>query len=120
MPSHGQRYTREHRLLRPEQFKRVYASRLRAVEGAVRVACVRNGQPLARLGVAIGRRSVASAAVRNRLKRLARETFRRQQAPLAGLDLVLTVEPQAVSLRNRDFVLVLQRLFAKIGACKSS
>lgn len=49
----------------------------------------------ARLGLAVSRRTAPTAVARNRIKRQTRESFRRQQALLAGLDVVVVAQPAA-------------------------
>jgi ribonuclease P protein component len=48
--------------------------------------------PSARLGLIIGKRAVAKAHERNRLKRVAREAFRLKRSELPALDIVLQVQ----------------------------
>ncbi len=47
--------------------------------------------PSARLGLIVGKRAVAKAHDRNRLKRVAREAFRLKRSELPALDIVLQV-----------------------------
>ena len=58
---------------------------------------VATGRPgVSRLGLVVPKRLARQSVDRNRLKRLAREAFRRHAAKTAGLDLVLAVrEPVA-------------------------
>jgi ribonuclease P protein component len=53
--------------------------------------------PQARLGIVVAKRNVKSAVARNKVKRLIRESFRKQQEQLSGLDVVVVVK--------KDFVL---------------
>lgn len=46
----------------------------------------------ARLGLVVAKRNVKLAVARNKLKRLIRESFRRQQVQLNGLDVVVVVK----------------------------
>lgn len=54
-----------------------------------------SGLPHARLGLAISRKAARRATSRNRLKRLARESFRQHLAALAGIDVVVMARPAA-------------------------
>lgn len=47
--------------------------------------------PGARLGLIVGKRGVAKAHERNRLKRVARETFRLKRSELPAVDIVVQV-----------------------------
>jgi ribonuclease P protein component len=65
--------------------------RLRASNGLFTLFVAENGRDSARLGVSVGK-SCGGAVVRNRLKRLAREAFRRCQSQLpSGFDYLLMI-----------------------------
>jgi ribonuclease P protein component len=57
-----------------------------------------NGEGFARLGIVVGRRVAKRAVDRSLLKRLVRETFRRQQHELGGFDLL--VRPRRILSGN--------------------
>jgi ribonuclease P protein component len=57
-----------------------------------------NGHVFARLGIVVGKRVARRAVDRGYLKRLVRETFRREQKGLAGFDLL--VRPRRIVLRS--------------------
>jgi ribonuclease P protein component len=59
--------------------------------GALRLAAVANTMQHARLGLIVGKRGVAKAHQRNRIKRVIRDYFRQQQQELAALDIVIQV-----------------------------
>lgn len=83
-------FPRGRRLLRPRQFRNVYANRKagRARGRIVALVWAANGLPQARLGLAVSRRALRRAAHRNALKRQVREHFRRH--PLPGVDLIVS------------------------------
>lgn len=54
-----------------------------------------NEMGYARLGLAISKRKIKKAVVRNRIKRLVRESFRLSQHQLAGIDIVVLAQPEA-------------------------
>ncbi len=64
-----------------------------------------------RLGLAIVKRHVRRAHERNRIKRLAREMFRHQQAVLPPVDCVLMVKAGADQLSNAELQQQLSTLF---------
>ncbi len=64
--------------------------------------CRPSGLPRARLGLAVARRHLRRATARNRVKRLIRESFRRHQELLRGLDLVVMVRPGLEAVDNAE------------------
>jgi ribonuclease P protein component len=61
-----------------------------------------------RLGLIVGKRGVAKAHERNRIKRVVRDYFRQQQQELAALDIVIQVMAE---LDNSELRTLLARLF---------
>lgn len=59
-----------------------------------------NGLSFPRLGLVIGKKNIATAVQRNRIKRLFRESFRHNQYLLAGLDIVILARSGLGSLEN--------------------
>jgi ribonuclease P protein component len=68
--------------------KPVYTKRTRFFS----VFATTGDQSKARLGIVVAKRNVKLAVERNKLKRLIRESFRRQQEQLSGLDVVVVVK----------------------------
>ena len=80
-----------------------------------------NGMGLARLGFAISAKRLHSAVRRNTVKRVVRESFRRWQDRLCGLDLVVMTQ-RHVDARNRELLRgSIQRHWEKLAQrCGSS
>lgn len=57
-------------------------------------------QPQARLGIVVAKKNIKLAVDRNRLKRLVRESFRKQQLGLLGLDIVVIIKKDATGLSD--------------------
>ena len=82
-------YSRRHRFTQRGAFGPVIRG-TRKVRGLVAVLHVAAGTAgISRFGVALTRRVIPQAVDRNRVKRAAREIFRRHAVKSAGLDLVL-------------------------------
>ncbi|BFI97563.1 MAG: ribonuclease P protein component [Rhodanobacter sp.] len=77
-----------------------------------------NGLPHARLGLAISKRASKLAVERNRLKRLLRESFRRQRAHLPPVDVVVTAREQAVSLSGAELLAEADALWRRLAAVR--
>lgn len=69
----------------------------------------------ARLGLAISARAVPLATRRNRIKRLARETFRARRATLPAADIVLQARAGAGAADSSELRATLDRLFGRLA-----
>jgi ribonuclease P protein component len=75
------------------------------LRGSAMVLHVAPGSPgESRFGVAIPKRLARRSVDRNRLKRLAREAFRRHAAKASGLDLVLTLRHPFSRAAEADWI----------------
>ena len=83
------RFKRCMRLLTARDYERVFQHPQKSSSKALTVLARPSGQASARLGLAIPRKQIRRAVERNRLKRLIRESFRRHQDLLHGLDVVV-------------------------------
>ena len=91
-------FPRSHRLAHAREFAAVYNARCRKNQGPLVVHGRPNGLGHSRLGLSVSKR-VGSAVVRNRVKRLVREAFRRMGGDFpTGYDLVVAVRPHETPL----------------------
>lgn len=106
-------FSRTRRLTQAEQFKRVFRVGRRATDSLFIVIAAPNGVDGARLGFAISRKAAPRAVDRNRLKRVARETFRTEPIAFAGFDFVVMARPAARQATNTALRASLQALWRR-------
>jgi len=88
LPTHPAGFSPDQRLHRPAEFGRVFAEPARSSDRFFTVLARATGRSAARLGLTVSRRVAKRAVDRNKLKRLARESFR-QQTSLPPWDFVV-------------------------------
>ena len=87
-------FPKNKRLVTNSQFKAVLEHNLRACDRLLTLFIAENDCGYRRLGISVGK-SWGNAAVRNRLKRLLREAFRRNQGKIPdGFDYLLMISTQ--------------------------
>ncbi len=102
------------RLARAEQFRRAFRHGTRLKDRNFTLIAHPNGTPEARLGLAISRKHAGNAVVRNRLKRVVRESFRQRRTLLAGLDIVFVARPGLGKLSNERLFAALDRNWQRL------
>jgi ribonuclease P protein component len=112
----AQRFPRTARLLRKREFDRVFGSPLRRSGEFFRGQVLANAGGQARLGLAIAKRAVPASVDRNRLRRIARETFRILRSELGALDCVIGAKPGAGEIDNARLRADLERLLRRLAA----
>lgn len=115
------RFARTHRITRPAEFRRAFATGCRSAAGPLVLISIPNGLAHARLGLAVSKRHVRLAVDRNRLKRLARETFRAHATEADGRDVVLLIRNGTESWDNARFRAALTALWGQhLRKCAAS
>jgi len=85
----GSQFPRSHRLLRPQEFRRVFEQPTRIKANGLMLLARSNQLGHPRLGLAVSKKTLPLAVQRNRIKRLAREVFRHLQHDLGAVDIVI-------------------------------
>jgi ribonuclease P protein component len=101
------------RLHTPTEFGRVFADPARSNDRYFTVLGRPNERSVARLGLTISRRAAKRAVDRNKLKRLARESFRMQKLP--SWDFVILARPGADRADRRALRESLDKHFERLA-----
>ena len=118
-------FPRRLRIVRENDFKKVFSEGARARGAALVVVVRENGLPESRLGLSVGKSIWKSAVRRNRVRRVFREAFRlnRRELP-AGLDVVMIppvpkLEPD-LAVVGRELVELVAKAIRKQRARKAA
>lgn len=96
-----QAFSKTLRLLNASDFQSVFNDApLRASHKNILILARANGLPYPRLGLVIAKKNVRHAVQRNRIKRIARESFRLRQQDLAGIDAIILARRELDQLDN--------------------
>ena len=90
-------FPRQLRLTRANDFQQVFKNNIRRGDASLTILIGKKAGDRPRLGFAIARKQVPTAVARNRLKRLFRESFRRNQHRLPPRDMVIMVRREILS-----------------------
>lgn len=74
------------------------------------------GSTAARIGFALAKKRIPSAVARNRVRRVARESFRYQRETLGGLDIIILAQPAAARAANRELFASLSQHWRNLQA----
>jgi len=113
-------FSRRQRLIESTEFTRVFRNGRRSADGFFTVLYLPNSLGYPRLGLAVAKKNVRHAVRRNRLKRLARESFRLAGPALDSLDIVVLARRQADPATNSDLFLSLQNHWRRVGSDATS
>lgn len=109
----------------PRAARVLKAADFAALRGGQRLSCRHfhvefrpNAFATARLGLAVSKRVSKRAVDRNRLKRLARDSFRRWRSRLPCVDLVLIPRASAVPVAGAELLRDLDTLWQRLAAAK--
>ena len=114
-------FQRRMRLLTASDYGRVFQHPQKSSGKALTVLARQSGRETARLGLAIPRKQIRKAVERNRIKRLVRESFRRHQDLLRGLDVVVIGRSDLVKKNTQGVYECLQNHWRQVSErCRRS
>ncbi len=97
----GESFSRRLRLTRADEFRQVFKHNFRRSDSYMTILVGNRQGDSPRLGFAIARKQIPKAVQRNALKRLFRESFRRNRPKLPPRDMVIMVRRDILDL-DRD------------------
>ncbi|MEM1092571.1 MAG: ribonuclease P protein component [Pseudomonadota bacterium] len=101
-------FGRSFRVLTKKDYGRVFAKPRRTASRAFTVLACRGATNHARLGLAVSKKVDKRAVKRNQIKRLARESFRRNAIRQQPVDLVVIARAPAASMSARELLSALE------------
>ena len=104
------------RLLTAGDYERVFERAQKSGGKALTVLARRSDREWARLGLAIPRKQIRKSVERNRVKRLIRESFRRHQDVLRGLDVVVIGRSDLAQKSSQQLIRCLEKHWQIISA----
>ncbi|MGF1683407.1 ribonuclease P protein component [Photobacterium minamisatsumaniensis] len=108
-------FSRELRLLTPEDYKKVFQQAHRAGSPHLTILARSNDLDHPRLGLAVPKKQIKTAPDRNRFKRITRESFRLKQADLPAKDFVVIAKKSANELSNEELFKLLDKLWHRLS-----
>lgn len=115
----GFSFSPQKRLLSAAEYSQVFNHGCcKAGDNAFLLLASQNQRETGRLGLAVSKKQLRRAVDRNRVKRIARESFREHEN-LSGVDLVLLCRPGVKGLDKREIRHKLDTLFDRIACSKN-
>ncbi len=117
----GESFSRRLRLTRADEYRQVFKNNFRRSDSYMTILVGGCGGDCPRLGLAIARKQIPKAVQRNALKRLFRESFRRNRPRLPPRDMVIMVRRDILALdRERIRARLDQHWNSIIESCDKS
>lgn len=96
-------------------YKQTFQGTIKLVAGNIKLFAKPNSLNHPRLGLAISRKKTSSAVLRNRLKRITRESFRLHQDELKPVDIVIIVLRKMDDIDNKKLQAWLNSLWQRLS-----
>lgn len=111
----GNDFRRAVRITQKADFNRVFDKAEKTADRYFTLLFRPNNRLQPRIGLAISKKVSKSAVVRNRLKRIIRESFRTHQQRLIKVDIVVIARSSAADQENKILFTALQRHWGKLS-----
>lgn len=102
-------------MLTPEHYKYVFQQAHRAGSPHFTILARENGLTHPRLGLAVPKKQIKTAAARNKFKRRVRESFRLKQHQLPAKDFVVIAKKSAQELSSDEMNKLLDKLWHRLS-----
>ncbi len=104
------------RLLNSHDFKQVFDNaKIKVSNAEMLILACRSQHASPRLGLIIAKKNVRLAVHRNRIKRIIRESFRRQQHNLTNVDIIVLAKRGIDRLENQEVHERIDKLWRKVA-----
>jgi len=112
----GAAFGKNRRLLKSSDYTEVFDNNsVRVAHPNLLILAEPNGTDTSRLGLVIGKKNVATAVARNKIKRLVRERFRLTELPVA-VDLVFLARKDLGKLSKTELATLIQQSWGRLIA----
>lgn len=114
MIDQGNRFRQHNRLLKASEYQDIFKKPIRVVDQNFTILAKANQLNTARLGLAISKKNLKFAVDRNRIKRIARESFRIHMTDLSGIDLIVMAKRGVSEVDNKLLFSSLSKLWKNL------
>ena len=113
-------FPRQLRLTSAPEFHNVFARNKSTHHRWLTLLARKNEHGHPRLGLVISKKCAKRAVVRNRIKRVLRETFRANQHELDALDIIAIGKSGLAEMSTHELHLLIQKQWTELMRCKKS
>lgn len=112
--AHKRQFPQQRRLKTNQEFQQLYRNARRFKGPFFSLLVLTNNLTHARLGMSISKKIARNAVVRNRLKRIIRESFRQSQHNMGNLDVLVLAQPGVGKVANEKLRSSLDKQWEKL------
>jgi ribonuclease P protein component len=108
-------FSRHYRLNKPADYTRVFDNALRSRDRYYTLLFRASEGDSARVGFAVAKKRISAANDRNRVRRLARESFRQHRHNLPVVDIIILAQSSAVAATNKELFASLEKHWRRLA-----